>query len=171
MEDVRIVALEMMREASFDDVTVEQIADRAGVSPSTIYRYFGTKDALVLSERRSAELVRRVVEEPTRDGPIDTFRRAATKAYGRDDDLLDDLDLIVANDRLWSAFEQQLLDLRPALAVAFADQRGAKSVGTRDQAVAAASVGVLAAMLARWQQLGGRQPLKKMLAKGFSALD
>src|ERR1041384_1816238 len=44
-------ALELFRTRGFDHVTVEDICDRAGVSPATFYRHFGTKDAVGFSPR------------------------------------------------------------------------------------------------------------------------
>ena len=45
------VALELFRARGFDHVTVEDVCGRAGVSPATFYRHFGTKDAVVFSYR------------------------------------------------------------------------------------------------------------------------
>src|SRR5690349_13581728 len=45
------VALELFRTRGFDHVTVEDICARAGVSPATFYRHFGTKDEVVFAYR------------------------------------------------------------------------------------------------------------------------
>jgi hypothetical protein len=52
----------------------------------------------------------------------------------------------------------------------FAQLRGAKSPGVRDDAAAGAFLGVLLAMLHRWQAGDGQKSLAKMLAKANDAL-
>lgn len=48
MRRVQTVALDLFDEHGFDAVTIERIAEVSEVSPSSIYRYFGTKEMLVI---------------------------------------------------------------------------------------------------------------------------
>lgn len=50
MHHVQRIALTLFEENGFDGVTIEQIAEAADVSPSTVYRYFGTKEDLVIHD-------------------------------------------------------------------------------------------------------------------------
>jgi len=56
-ERVRQAALELFKAHGFRKVTIGEIAGRAGVSPVTIYSYFGSKEGLV------REVVRSVFDE------------------------------------------------------------------------------------------------------------
>lgn len=46
--EIARVARELARTRGYDGVTVREIASGAGVSPVTIYRYFGSKDGVLL---------------------------------------------------------------------------------------------------------------------------
>lgn len=50
MKHVQIVALRLFDESGFRSVTIDQIAVAAGVSESSVYRYFGTKEGIVLAD-------------------------------------------------------------------------------------------------------------------------
>lgn len=172
MEGVRQVAFELMSTNGFNAVTVEQIAAQSSVSPSTVYRYFGTKEALVLSAQRPTKLVERVARDDSTRSGLTAFARAAARVWGGDESASVELALVQANPDLVAAWERQLFDQRSALAESLSTRRGARSVGTRDQANAAAALAVLMTMLLRWQaEAGGRKALDKLLTKSFAALD
>ena len=50
MHRVQAVALDLFERHGFDAVSIEQVADAAEVSPSTVYRYFGTKEGLIVHD-------------------------------------------------------------------------------------------------------------------------
>lgn len=59
--------VEVLLESGVDGVTLDEVASRSGVAKSTLYRHFGTKEALVAQAARSC-----VIEHPTPDtGSLD----------------------------------------------------------------------------------------------------
>ncbi|MBL1077971.1 TetR family transcriptional regulator [Nocardia sp. 2] len=57
MSRIQRVALELFDRHGYREVTVERVATAAGVSPSSIYRYFGTKEMLVLYDEVDPEVL------------------------------------------------------------------------------------------------------------------
>ena len=172
MDQVRRVAFDLMSVHGFSAVTVEQIAAQSSVSPSTVYRYFGTKEALVLSADRPTKLAERVARDESPRTALAAFSRAASRVWGNDESAAVELALVQPNPALVVAWERQLLDQRPALGESFATRRGATSVGTHDQANAAAALAVLMTMLPKWQSgPGDRKSLEKLLTKAFTTLE
>ena len=50
MRTIQEKALDLFDERGFDAVTIEEIAAAAEVSPSSVYRYFGTKEGLIVAD-------------------------------------------------------------------------------------------------------------------------
>ena len=170
MDEVRQVAFEMMSERGFANVTVEEIAAGSSVSPSTVYRHFGTKEALVLSTDRPRQFVERLRDDSSNRSGLEAFERAALKVWGADDSAGVEIDLAVANAALAETFERQLLDQRGEVAELFAQRRGKSSPATKDVALAAASTAVLATTLFSWRADDSTKPLAKLLTKSLSIL-
>jgi len=72
------IAIRLFVEHGFDNVTVDDIAAAAGSSPRTFFRYFATKDEVVLDyERRLQErLLVALRSRPPKEGPVEALRQA-----------------------------------------------------------------------------------------------
>ncbi|MEN8114310.1 MAG: TetR/AcrR family transcriptional regulator [Actinomycetota bacterium] len=75
--EVVAVAARLFRDAGYDGTTIEAIAAESGVSPGTVYNYFGTKSAILMAvvtadtEHALAEASRSV--DFSADGPVDAL--------------------------------------------------------------------------------------------------
>ncbi len=74
-------ALRLFREQGYTATTVEQIADAAEVSPSTFFRYFTTKDALVLTDDYDPVMVERLRAQPPDLAVVPAFRAALRETF------------------------------------------------------------------------------------------
>lgn len=70
MHRVQAVALELFERHGFDAVSIEQVADAAEVSPSTVYRYFGTKEGLVAHDEYDDRVLELLVYYLQQDGDL-----------------------------------------------------------------------------------------------------
>jgi AcrR family transcriptional regulator len=73
---IREHALRLFREQGYQRTTVEQIAAAAEVSPSTFFRYFPTKEDLVLQDDMDTRMVEAFERQPAGLGPVAAIRGA-----------------------------------------------------------------------------------------------
>lgn len=66
---IRDATYALIKEQGYDATTVEQIAERAEVSPSTVFRYFPTKEDIVLTDEYDP-LVEDLLRARPRDEPV-----------------------------------------------------------------------------------------------------
>lgn len=76
-------ALRLFREKGYHATTVEQIAEAAEISPSTVFRYFPTKEALVLEDIYDPLLIRAFQEQPAGLSPIQALREAVKSGLSK----------------------------------------------------------------------------------------
>ena len=70
-------ALRLFREQGYQATTVEQIAAAAEVSPSTFFRYFPTKEDVILQDDMDTRMIAAFEQQPPGVGPIAAVRAAA----------------------------------------------------------------------------------------------
>ncbi len=80
---IREHALRLFREQGYTATTVEQIAAAAEVSPATFFRYFPTKEDVVLQDDFDIVTLEMLEAQPPELGPIAAFRAAAGQVLGR----------------------------------------------------------------------------------------
>lgn len=75
-------ALRLFREHGYNQTTVEQIAEAAEVSPSTFFRYFPTKEDVVLFDPLDPILVESFRRQPAELSPLGAMRAAFHEIFG-----------------------------------------------------------------------------------------
>jgi AcrR family transcriptional regulator len=74
--EIRTQAMRLFEEVGYAATTVEQIAAAAEVSPSTFFRYFPTKERLVLTDDLDPVLIRSLAAQPNDLSPLAAIRAA-----------------------------------------------------------------------------------------------
>jgi AcrR family transcriptional regulator len=95
---IREHALRLFREQGYQKTTVEQIAAAAEVSPSTFFRYFPTKEDVVLQDDMDTRMIEAVERQPADLAPLTAVRAAVREAFASY--TAADLDLIAENAAL-----------------------------------------------------------------------
>ncbi|MFI1480914.1 TetR/AcrR family transcriptional regulator [Streptomyces sp. NPDC020747] len=77
---IRDATYRLIEEQGYDATTIEQIAELAEVSPSTVFRYFPTKEDIVLTDEYDPLLESELRARPTDEPPMDSLRYVLKKA-------------------------------------------------------------------------------------------
>ncbi|WP_456320084.1 acyl-CoA-like ligand-binding transcription factor [Paenibacillus ehimensis] len=98
MAAVQMHALRLFRELGYNATTVEQIAEAAEISPSTFFRYFPTKEDVLLRDNYDPVLVAAFEAQPSDLSPLQAVRRAFVSAIA--DMSADELAMVRERDQL-----------------------------------------------------------------------
>jgi AcrR family transcriptional regulator len=77
-DELRSIAIELFADRGFDEVTVDDIAAAAGISARTFFRYFATKDEVILAyeHRLHERLLTALRERPPAEHAVEALREA-----------------------------------------------------------------------------------------------
>jgi AcrR family transcriptional regulator len=78
---IQAVALELFERQGYDATTVDQIAELAEVSPATFFRYFPTKEDVVLHDRYDPLLLADFRAQPPELSPLAALRRTLRSVF------------------------------------------------------------------------------------------
>lgn len=174
MRQVQTVALRLFTERGFDAVTIEQVAAEAEVSPSTVYRYLGTKEGLVLVDEFDDPALGDLATLLSGDLPLVDSMRMAIAA-------IDDEHFVKARDltMIRAAMIMETPALRAAagvriaeLSAQLADHVAVARGYPRPKALAgvAALMGCVMAALYSWYEAGGSSTFSAFLDEALEGL-
>jgi AcrR family transcriptional regulator len=147
---IRQQALRLFSLHGYDNTTMEQIAEAAEVSPSTVFRYFASKDELVLIDDYDPLFEAAYRAQPAESGPLQALRGALRDSLGtlsagelaaeRERELQ-----IMAVPRLWMGSASNITRSMELLAGLIAERAG--GLRADDPAVLTCTGAALGAML------------------------
>lgn len=176
MRNIQEVALDLFDERGFDAVTIEEIAERAEVSPSSVYRWFGTKEQLVLHDEFDLQLIDVVRTELASHAPVEAVRRAIAaqlaQFFDRDQDLARrKVGYWAAEPAVQAAAAQQSDQFAQLVAGALAEAAGRQPDDLEVQVIAATLVWALIAATQHWYASGFADPLEDELQHALDLIE
>lgn len=175
MRAVQAAALELFEARGFEAVAVEEVAEAAGVSPSTLYRRFGTKERLVLWDESEARIDARLGEVLGELPPFQALREAFVGAYrevARDEVELHRRRgaLVDAEPALASALAEELDVARRELAAALQAAYGRRLSRVAADLAARIALAAFVTGFEAWQRSWPSGLLHRDLARAFDAV-
>lgn len=180
---LRRAALDLIAERGLSNVTVEDIAEAADVSPRTFFNYFSSKEAVLFGgdPDRAAELRERVATQAPGEPPVVALRTVmAQDAEAVADELrslggdpgewLRRLKVARADPHVSAAHAAQMAMIERAVAEGLAARLGTDlETDPYPSVLAAAAVGVVRACMGFWAGSGGAVQLGQLIDQAFQA--
>ena len=172
MHRVQLAAVALFEGQGFAAVTVEEIAAAAEVSPISVYRWFGTKEGIVLWDEYDPPLFEAIASElEAGSSPIEATRKGLERELDRMYDVerevvLRRARLILREPALRAAADANSFAMIEGLARLF----GREAPAFEHKAMAGAIVGVLTQAIAEWTRRSGEVSLGELVKRGFAAM-
>jgi AcrR family transcriptional regulator len=173
---IREHAIRLFSENGYEKTTVDLIAAAADISPSTFFRYFPTKEDLVLQDDLDVRMLEAFARQPAGVPPIAAIRAAVKEALGSFTEA--EMDQI----RVTTELSLTVPDIRAramdefarTIAVvgqAVADRCGRSPDDLPVRALAGAVIGVIMAVSMPWSSFQGSPDALALFAQVDEALD
>jgi AcrR family transcriptional regulator len=168
-------ALRLFARQGFDATTVEQIAEAAEISPSTFFRYFKTKEDLVVEDRYDEMIVAAIEATPPEVGPFETLRQAllgsmAQLDAGEAEQILLRMRLIYSVPALRARSMSNLVTSADAFAPPIARRLGRDPDDFEVRAFVTAVMSAAGAAVIAWSESGGTLDLRDLVDRALAAL-
>lgn len=169
MRRIQQVALDLFDRNGYDRVTIEQIAEAAEVSPSSVYRYFGTKEGVVVRDDQDPVLLAALAGHLRRHDVWDAALLALQQVDPADFEEV--LDLHLRRMRLFTQNQavraRMLLEVETMTDELVAILAAPDAVVPRTEfdarVVATVLVSALLAAMEHWYAGGGREPIRELV--------
>jgi TetR/AcrR family transcriptional regulator, regulator of mycofactocin system len=174
ISELETIALALFEKRGFAAVTVEEIAAAAEISPRTFYRYFRTKeDVLLIKVRRRAEALKSALaKRPSDEPPLHSVRMAIESAVAAEDpSYVRRWVAVVASapSALRAAYGGCIVLIDAIIADFFASRLALPADALQPAMLAAAVGGIIQAAQNRWLFRGGN--LVRALSEGLGVLE
>ncbi|MGQ4382194.1 acyl-CoA-like ligand-binding transcription factor [Streptomyces sp. SAS_270] len=175
LERIRREAYRLFAEHGYEATTVDQIAEAAEISPSTFFRYFPTKEDVVVQDEYDpalAEAIRaRPAGEPIVDAVLHSLKGPLGQMLEQDREELLLRTRISFSDpaiRARSVAEQQRSE--DAIAAIIAERTGRDAADLEVKCAAAAIIAVFTTLVRHWVDGGGTEDLAALYERHLPLL-
>ena len=163
---IRQHAMRLFREQGYSETTVEQIAQASEVSPSTFFRYFPTKEDVVLRDDYDDLIIEAFRQQPPERTPLQALRAAIRQVLGNlsaeeSDEQVARVELAGAVPELRGAFLDEMMRTMRVVADIVAERVGRRADDPEVRTFAGALIGVaMSTMLAPPVESAIREPAR-----------
>ncbi len=169
-------ALRLFHEQGYEQTTVDQIAAAAEISPSTFFRYFKSKEDVVLQDDYDPILAHALAEAPAGTSSVAAVRTALRVAFdelGHDEQqrIYQRVSLMLAVPALRRTLLDGFTDNLTMITEGIARRTGRQPGDFLVRAFAGACFGVWLSALLGWAEAGGEEDLAELMDRALAPLE
>ncbi|WP_414629130.1 TetR/AcrR family transcriptional regulator [Streptomyces xanthochromogenes] len=172
---IRRATYRLVDRQGYEATTVEQIAEAAEVSPSTVFRYFPTKEDIVLTDEFDPVMLREMRSRPAGETPLESLRYVVTEAARRSllharEETLQRTALIAEVPALRARMMESVAATSRLLCGVLAERAG-RPVDLEVRVFAMAVLGALHEASVYWAERGHQDDLLDLVARTMTTLE
>ncbi len=169
-------ALRLFAAQGYEQTTVDQIAAAAEISPSTFFRYFKTKEDVVLEDEFDPLIATVIEAAPVQYGPVAAVRHGVTAALAgltpQDEaKLRERVELTVSVPALRNRMYESMAAQTEVMAAPIAARLGRPTDDMDVRILCGAMIGAMLPAITAWAADGGRGPIADAIVRALDVLD
>ncbi|MEV3989423.1 TetR family transcriptional regulator [Streptomyces sp. NPDC049837] len=172
---IRRATYRLIAEQGYEATTVEQIAEAAEVSPSTVFRYFPTKEDIVLTDEYDPVIEKALAERPAGEDPLESLRVVMTRATAallehEPEEMRERARLMVEVPAIRARMTETMAETSQVLARLLADRTGRAADDLEVRVFTAAVMSALCEATAYWAERDQRDDLVALVHRTLDTL-
>jgi AcrR family transcriptional regulator len=169
-------ALRLFQEQGYEQTTVDQIAAAAEISPSTFFRYFKSKEDVVLQDEYDPVLAQALADAPASTPVVAAVRRALRAAFaefgpGEQQRIYQRVSLMLAVPALRRTLLDSFTENMNVITEGVARRTGRQPDDFLVRTFAGACFGVWLSALLGWAEAGGKEDLTELMDRAIAPLE
>lgn len=173
---IRRATYRLISEQGYDATTIEQIAEAAEVSPSTVFRYFAAKEDIVLTDEYDPVMEAGLRNRPADEPPLESLRFIVTESLtaflaSEEEELRQRTRLMVEVPAIRARMTETMSDSAKVLARALADRSGRSPDDLEVRVFIAAVLGALREVTLYWGEHGQEGDLIALIHQALDRLE
>lgn len=173
---IRQATYRLIAEQGYDATTIEQIAEAAEVSPSTVFRYFATKEDIVLTDEYDPVMEASLRSRPAGEAPLLSVRLMMIESLTsfmetENEELRQRTRLMVEVPAIRARMTETMSDTAKILAQVLADRTGRSADDLKIRIFIAAVLGALREVTLYWGEHDQEGDLIAMINDALDTLE
>ncbi|MFJ8649850.1 TetR/AcrR family transcriptional regulator [Streptomyces sp. NPDC093546] len=172
---IRRATYRLIAERGYEATTIEQIAQAAEVSPSTVVRYFPAKEDIVLTDEYDPVIEAALRARPAGEEPLRSLRAVITRAAAdllehEPDEVRQRARLLVEVPAVRARMTETMAETSQLLSRVLADRTGRAADDLEVRVFTAAVMGALREVLLHWAERDQRDDPIALIDRAFDTL-